>query len=227
MMRRVELASRIDTVTVYRSGALVERVAELPGDPIARVRVAGLPVALDDGSVRVAIEGEAIATDVRVALDVPGAATDLAPAKPEELRAAEREVARMNEALARVRRRISRLAALAIPERPAGRSGREPPPSPGALRLDLADLRASTLAELDAEELRWSDEHRSAERRLADLRERDRIATSARRAEPHELRKAIEVALRGSGGALRVSYFVQAAKWAPLYTLRLANDASR
>jgi hypothetical protein len=83
------------------------------------------------------------------------------------------------------------------------------------------------LAELDTEELRWARELRDAERRLADLRERDRIATSARRAEPHELRKSIVVALRGEGGELRVSYFVEGARWAPLYTMRMSPDASR
>ncbi len=47
-------ASRVDAVTVYRQGARVTRVAkvELPGGPV-RILLDGLPLELDDDSIRV------------------------------------------------------------------------------------------------------------------------------------------------------------------------------
>src|SRR5690606_19170397 len=54
------LTSRIDSVTVYRQGALVCRSAVLlAAQPVpTQVRLLGLPLSLDDGSVRVRVEGE-------------------------------------------------------------------------------------------------------------------------------------------------------------------------
>ena len=70
------LSSRIDSVTVYRQGALVCRTAiVLAAQPVpAQVKLVNLPLSLDDGSVRVRVEGEGgelpVASDVRFALDL-------------------------------------------------------------------------------------------------------------------------------------------------------------
>ncbi len=92
------LSSRIDSVTVYRQGALVCRTALLlAAQPVpVQVKIMGLPLSLDDGSVRVRIEGDAgelpVATDIRVALDLAAADEGLPPPDDEELKAARRSV---------------------------------------------------------------------------------------------------------------------------------------
>src|SRR3569832_26739 len=70
-----QLTSRIETVKVYSAGGRVTRIAEFPltvGELPELVEIAGLPLALDDSSVRVRVEvdqGTApLACDVRIGL---------------------------------------------------------------------------------------------------------------------------------------------------------------
>ncbi|HEY8377166.1 MAG TPA: DUF4140 domain-containing protein, partial [Nannocystis sp.] len=85
------LTSRIDSVTVYRQGALVCRSAILlAAQPVpAQVKLLGLPLSLDDGSVRVRIEGDEgelpVATDLRIALDLAEPDPSLPPPDDAEL----------------------------------------------------------------------------------------------------------------------------------------------
>ena len=63
------LSSRISAVTVYRTGAVITRIADLPADATAQVAIAGLPLCLEDVSLRVRVEGAAaIAGDATVAV---------------------------------------------------------------------------------------------------------------------------------------------------------------
>lgn len=222
------LESRIDAVTVHRRGAIVSRVVALGGEPRAgTVRVGPLPLDLDDGSVRVSVEPPQVdlrATDLRVVLVAPDADEALAPARPEDLREAEAEVERLRDALLAVRRERGRFAGIGAVGRPSAGPGTEPPASPAEARVALLSLRDQRLAEADERRRALARELREAEKRLADLRERERRATSARRTEPDELRKAVEVTLRGDGAGaarLRIEYRVEAARWAPTYALRL------
>ena len=97
------LTSRIDSVTVYRQGALVCRTAiVLAAQPVPpQVKLVNLPLSLDDGSVRVRVEGEGgdlpVASDVRVALDLAVTEHDLPPPDDEALKQARRAVAEVVE----------------------------------------------------------------------------------------------------------------------------------
>src|SRR5262249_5905764 len=101
----------IRSVTVYRRGARVVRA--VPMDPAAtRVRIDGLPLALDDASVRIAVEGAgARAVAVRLGLDAPPEDPSLAPARDEEVRSAEHEVARANAEVSRIEGALARMEA--------------------------------------------------------------------------------------------------------------------
>lgn len=223
------LASRIDAVTVYRRGAVVTRATSLPADGGAHVRVGPLPLDLDDGSVRVSVDGALRATDLRVTLVAPEPDESLAPARPEDLEAARRRVARLDDRIAAIDRERARIASLDAVSRPQGQDGEPPPASPAEARIALLSLRDARLREADAERRERLRERREAQRELADLQERERRASSMRRTEPGELRKAVEVTLRGEraeGDNLRVEYRVDAARWAPTYALRL-DDAMR
>ncbi|HUS66204.1 MAG TPA: hypothetical protein VMZ28_16740, partial [Kofleriaceae bacterium] len=108
MLQAAALTSRIDAVTVYRRGARVTRVAEVAPDAAGAypsvVRLGGLPLGLEDGTVRARVEatdGEGgeqrtpVAFDLRVSLDVPDAGGDLRPADDTELEGARAEVLRL------------------------------------------------------------------------------------------------------------------------------------
>src|SRR5207237_9977138 len=83
----------IESVTVYRRGARVRRaVAISPGS--FEVKLAGLPLALDDGSVRIRVEGEGVrAVDVRVGLEIAPEDPSLLPPRDDELRSSEHDLA--------------------------------------------------------------------------------------------------------------------------------------
>src|SRR5687768_3574549 len=115
-MTPAALASRIESVTVYRRGARVVRVADLvPGALPPQVRIGGLPLGLADSSVRARVEpieeahgviprdlvsrsggdrsggrngAVPVAFDLRVALEVPEPDAALPPADDAELKEA-------------------------------------------------------------------------------------------------------------------------------------------
>jgi hypothetical protein len=228
MIEPVFVPSRIDAVALYRSGALVTRVAELPAMGSAHVRIGPLPLDVDDGSVRVAVRGgSVVATDVRVTLEVAEPDSALPPARPEDIDTAEQRVEKLRDQLDQVRTEVARVEQLGVAVRPETKVGREPPKSPSEARLALLELRERRITALDEQHDRLIRDLREAERRLADLWDRERLASSARRAEPHELKKAAILTLRGDRSepaTLEIQYRVGAARWVPTYLLRLDRD---
>ena len=149
------LTSRIDSVTVYRQGALVCRTAiVLAAQPVPpQIKLVNLPLSLDDGSVRVRVEGEGsdlpVASDVRVALDLAVTEHDLPPPDDEALKLARRAVAEIAERLAQLRGQRRRCERLQVFERPANKRGQPPLASPVRARLALLEFRAKAIAGLD------------------------------------------------------------------------------
>jgi hypothetical protein len=102
---KMQLNSKIDRVKVYAAGATVSRVAELAGRNDV-VEIPGLPLALDDSTVRVRVESDsgnsavaAIATDVRIGLGVNSQTeTQTFPAEA-EISTARTEVQQLEELL--------------------------------------------------------------------------------------------------------------------------------
>jgi hypothetical protein len=146
-MAIAQLSSRIETVKVYSAGATVTRIAEFPltpGELPEHVEIGGLPLALDDSSVRVRVEVEQgtapLACDVRIGLAVPPPPETSNPPADEEIRAAAAEVQQIQDAIALIDNEISVLRQLHVPDRPNGERGKAPPPSPMSARLALANF---------------------------------------------------------------------------------------
>jgi len=230
------IPSRIEAVTVYRTGALVRRIAALEpagADASPTIRLAGLPLTLDDSSVRVRIEGNAsaelpTALDFRVALDVGEPDPAQPPAVDEDLRAAAREAERLSAAIDRVVREMGHLGGLELLPRPAPEEGKPPAPSPTAGRLALLRFASDETTRLAQELDRLRQKHHEATERHAELLERDRLATTARRSQEDELRKALVVTLDRTPTSpvqLVAEYIVSGASWTPSYVLRLGNGS--
>ncbi len=247
-------ASRIAAVTVFRSGALVERTARfVPAALPGSIRLTGLPLSLDDASVRVRVEADpepeaaepgasesassVTATDVRVALEVPAPDSDLAPPRDEELVDARRDVRRLEEKIASTEVMSGRLEDLEPPARPRGAHGKPPPPSPATARLALLDFRAAEIQRLDQRLVDLQRSLEAATERLRVLEDRRRRASNARQARAGELRKSLFVRLSRENGAedssdappcrVVVRYLVPGARWTPGYTVRLDPDLKR
>src|SRR5262245_55257014 len=86
------IEARLEHVTVYATGARVRRVTAATGPIAPRVRIVGLPAAVIDDTVRVEVDGPAVAINLRVGLEAPPA-DDAASEDPPELRAAQRRLA--------------------------------------------------------------------------------------------------------------------------------------
>lgn len=225
----VELArSTIDRVTVYRRGARVRRVVQVP-EGAKEIVLGHLPLALDDASIRTSVEGDGVcATDVRIGVAAAPQDASLAPPKDEELRAAEEQTAFAKAEVERVDAAIARLEMLAIAPRPRAKKGERPPPTPVEARLALAKARGAEAERLAKELSALKADLRKTERRLAEVRDRAERASSARNAREHELFKTATVRLEGGGaGRLAIEYVVPGPCWAPAYTLWLDGGSAR
>ena len=232
------LSSRIDSVTVYRQGALVCRTALLlAAQPVpVQVKIMGLPLSLEDGSVRVRIEGDAgelpVATDIRVALDLAAADEGLPPPDDEELKAARRSVRELADRRAHLEAQRQRIERLQIFERPANKRGQAPQASPVGARLALIDFQHRKIAAIDEQLGALHSEERQAKQQRDHLEARFKAASKARQAKPHELRKAALISLRARDiptVPVRVvlEYMVPGARWAPAYAISLTKDMSQ
>ncbi|MEX1363314.1 MAG: DUF4139 domain-containing protein [Nannocystaceae bacterium] len=230
------LSSRVTAVTVFRRGAMVTRTATLErgrdeGFPAA-VRIEGLPLLLDDASLRVAVDADGpgevpVARDLRVTLAVPAPDEDLRPPTNEQLEAATLAYATAKLHAEDLEGEAARVAALAPGARGAPEDGTPPIASPTAARLALLDFRRQRLEALDQRVLEAAEATREAKERLDTLRERERRASKARNARTFETRKAVVVGLLAVAEEpaarveLTLRYFVPGARWAPSYVLRL------
>jgi hypothetical protein len=225
------LQSRIDAVTVYRSGALVTRSAPLSIDADGfpeSVVLADLPLAMDDTSLRFGVEGEGelpLAVDASVVLAPGSAAPELEPAIDEELEQARLELTRREAAVQQLRTEQKRLEGLSPTGRPEPEEGQPPADSPTEARIALLDFRAAQVRRVVTALAEAEEAARQASEQVRGLKERRRRASSARAAREHELRKSVRVRLEGGGAGanarLVVRYVVPGAQWTPAYALRL------
>lgn len=236
-----ELTSKIDKVKVYAAGATITRIADIQLETTEElpehVEIAGLPLALDDSSVRVRVEADAgtaaIATDIRIGLAVPLPQDILKPPAEEEMREAMAEVRRIKDAIALIDNEISILRQLQVPQRPAGEAGKAPPPSPIGARLALANFSDEQIRARMQERRENVEKLRQAQEYLQDLQQKFQTASTAREAQPYELRKTVIVRLSYdgvntiTGQRLVVEYFVPGARWTPTYVCRLDSAGNQ
>jgi hypothetical protein len=239
MSAPLDISSRVRAVTIYRRGAMVTREAELTrqaGEFPARIQLVGLPLTLDDSSLRVEVEAPAdraapIAGDLRVSVAVPDEDPQLPPPTNEELDRAQLELELASETLEQLRQARARLASLQPVDRGQPEEGKPPAPSPTAARLELLGFRRERSEQLAKEIQAARERVRQTKERLETLRERERLASSERNTRTHELRKAAILELDARAGeklaeraTIKLHYFVPGARWAPAYTVRLDRD---
>ena len=207
-MPATSLPSTITAVTVFNQGALISRRANLSAlaDRPRQVRLSGLPLCLDDASVRVACDG-AVASDLSVMLEVPDADSTLPPADDTELSASVLAEQQAQAHLAQVQTWRDELAALTIVKRPQPARGALPPPSPTAARLTLITFHQERAQHLTRETARLEEELRVAHERRQKAQAAVDAATNARQTRPDEVRKTVLVTLdwpaSGNPGTLR------------------------
>ncbi|MBI2378658.1 MAG: DUF4139 domain-containing protein [Deltaproteobacteria bacterium] len=231
-------ASRIEAVTVYRSGARISRRASLTapdGGWPGTLVIPGLPLALEDGTLRVrfARGSGLVATSTRVVLDAPQPAEARALTTDETaLEEARLEESKLSALREELDGELSILGGLGLDRRPFPRPGDPPIPIPTRSRLEALDGVAAEIEKRKTERRRVVDllEEISERRRAIEARIREAATASAPK--PEDLRKAAVVVLRTLDAAnaaadLEVEYFVPGARWAPSYTIHFDAGMER
>lgn len=219
--------STISTVTVYRSGATVTRTGELAESVGETIRFDGLPLSLDDSSVRCKVFGEGlVATDFRVVLDTAASAEELRQTEDQvELR----DARLLHSQLATRCRYLHEELALkvAISERRVV-EGEEPVPSPLQARLTLVDFLEERQRGLFIEQSAAEIDLEKARLRLEELEYEQQRASTDRHKRINELRKSVIIHVKALGELrdvkIQIQYFVPGAAWAPGYAVRLGSD---
>ena len=232
MAEPLVLPSSVRDVSVFREGAVVTRIATLPSTALPdEVSLDGLPLALDDESVRVSVRGDGAKlpkpSDVRVALVVPAVGESMQPPSDKEVRDASDEVARIRARIARLDRELGRTdrVALSLAE-PFEK--RPPRPAPAAAWTGFLDWAFRFKRERIEEKHRVLDELMRAEEALAKLKRRDALARAQRDSRQDAVRKRVVVRLRegeaSPSASLHVEYRVPGARWVPTYVFRMGRD---
>jgi len=222
-------ASRVDAVTVYRSGARVTRLARLDlpaGD--TRILLEGMPAGLDDESLRVEGKGTARARVFGVTAEPftrAGTALPEVRAAEERLEALQAEDRGLDDRIGQARARAKFAE---------------------SLRASYSEERAKNLAVRGVSAKEWADlvgfvegqlSAAAAEVRKAEGQKRDlarRLAAARAELEKLEAKRtetskvvAVEVSAERSGALeLAVSYLVPAASWEPVWDARLLPETS-
>ncbi|WP_042384516.1 DUF4139 domain-containing protein, partial [Streptacidiphilus melanogenes] len=233
MEREIVAESRLDSVTVYASGALCRRrvvVAE-PWAGSTRLRVSGLPLVADAATLRArALTPGFRVTDVRREVRAE-------PQTPERLAAFQQAVDAAEEAYDAAYARRERLAARvdataslrAAP--PAPRRGDPPRPAPVEAFLALAEFVDTRLDALHGRLLDAEDAVTRASHELDLARHRLAEASSALPTETTRTTADAVLTLTADDepaetGELELEYVVPGATWFPSYQLRLPRSAN-
>ncbi|MCC6334264.1 MAG: mucoidy inhibitor MuiA family protein [Myxococcales bacterium] len=219
------LPSTLKSVTIYREGALCTRVAAIPAGKERSLRLGGLPLSLEPGSLRAKVlKGDSLRVqDVRPQFDVELAEEVNVPQEQQALEAAEETLERLRIRHDRVDTEISELENLK-PRFLEPKRGEPPRDAPVEAMLALGDFSEARLA-ARIEERRSLDRQLEDAQRELELRQRRlHEASTARRTERARLTRVAVVTLSGSVEApieLALEYLVPGARWVPNYALRL------
>lgn len=217
------LQSRIASAVVYNDRALVTRVANgifIVGKH--NVKISGLPLLLNDQSVRISGEGTAHARilDVRVEMTLLDSVPDVRVKEPQsKLQAVNDEIRKVNDrgnVLSQQRDFLNRIS-IASSEN-ISRDLRVQPPSVGDWQ--------KVMSFLDVNHSRLSAEQRELDKKREELqKKRDEIqfelnsVGTSQQPREKQVVVALDVTEEGKLG-LELSYLVQNASWQPTYDLR-------
>jgi hypothetical protein len=203
MDKFVELKSKIVSVTVYRTGARVTRAAKIiRGDAgfHTSVSVANLPLALEDGSVRVRVEASEqgaplTARNFRVVLDTVKGAFESPDSLRNELEAQAIEVRKSEKLLEILNGFKNSLLSSSMKERPGGKRGEPPIESPVECRLKWIEFRRNRLSQLELRIEKQKALYRELAKKRDALSAKLNEASNAEGPRATELRKALVLTL--------------------------------
>ncbi|MGQ4360277.1 DUF4139 domain-containing protein [Streptomyces sp. SAS_272] len=213
--------SALDSVVVYAQGAVCRRLARGSVPPGGRVRVTGLPRALDAGSLRVRVTGgeRSRVIEARVEVEAEPLGATVPDALRSEVEALREECAAAQAGHDRQVRLIDEVRALR-PVPPARRRDDPHRRTPVDAWLQLADFVDERLTGLHSRLAELEKALGRAEHALAVAA--DRLARASTDAPADHVRTTVSalVTFDGAGDAeVELEYAVPGAVWAPAYRL--------
>jgi hypothetical protein len=189
-----------------------------------QVRVGGLPLCLEPGSLRARVlSGTARVLDVRPQFDVQLAEEIDVPAEVKALEAARETLARLQLRRARLEAEVGELQGLR-PSYLEQRRGDPPRVAPVAAMIELADFTDAQLERRLAERRAVADQVADAERDVALRQRRLAEASSTLKTERARLSRVAVLMLAEAPTApleLAIEYQVPGVRWVPGYQLKL------
>jgi len=193
----------------------------------------GLPLCLDDESVRIELGAAAAAagwsvTDVQVEVDAPVQEEIAEPTDEAALSEARAAVDRAQGRLEETASSVEALRSVELRPRASEDKERRPAHDPTQGRLDWLALRGRTLAELQATLAQQRVAARQAQEALRVLMDERQAASSDREPRRFEPRKRVTLSMAEGSSvddvSIELTYRVPGARWAPSYTLRVESD---
>lgn len=218
------LPSSLDAVTVYREGAICRRIAKLAANQERQVRLGGLPLSLEPGSLRARLlGGDNRVVDVRAQFDVKLADEIDVPTEQRAWEEAGSKLAQLELQRQRLNTEISELQTLR-PSFLEHKRGEPPRAAPVEAMLALGDFTESELAgRLERRrKIEQAITDAKAEQQLRQQRMQE--SSSSRRAERAQLSRVAVVTFAQAVSAevqLELEYRVPGARWVPSYSLML------
>ncbi|MFO0659025.1 MAG: DUF4139 domain-containing protein [Polyangiaceae bacterium] len=230
----VRCESRISAVTVFARGAIVTRRVALassssnsPGR--ALVEVEGITPLAEPGSLRASLgSSERSVGALSMFLDVPSSGSLVGPVVA-KARALQAEVQRLNAELATLREVRARVGAAMPSAKIRGAHDAQAIRGRFDTALSVSALLDSLVAELDEREIALGRDLLLKRRALSSATlEVDAASSVSKMGEGHPTYR-VTVAIEGAGliETLNISYVVAAARWWPLYSLRLSEGGRR
>lgn len=218
------LPSTLDSVTVYREGAICRRLAKLTAGPDRQLRFGGLPLSLEAGSLRARVQtGSGRVVDVRPQFDVELAEEVDVPAEQRAWEDAGARLAQLELVRQRLNAEIGELQSLR-PSFLEHKKGEPPRPAPVESMLALGDFTEGELTTRLEKRRALDQEIQDAQQEQMLRQRRMQEASTAKRAERARLSRVAVVTLAEAPAApfeLELEYRVPGARWVPSYSLTL------
>ena len=218
------LSSTLDSVTVYREGATCRRIAQIAAGPDRQLRLGGLPLSLEPGSLRARVQtGVGRVVDVRPQYDVELAEEVDVPTEQRAWEDAGAKLSKLELVRQRLNAEIEELRNLR-PSFLEHKRGEPPRPAPVESMLALGEFSESELATRLEKRRALEQEIEDAKQEQLLRQRRMQEASSAKRAERARLSRVAVVTLAEAPAAafeLELEYRVPGARWVPSYALTL------
>lgn len=227
--------SDIDEVTVYRGNALVSRKAEIPLKLEESIKIIGLPLSLDDSSIRIRVvssRSSLRASDFRVILEAPEPDKELPPPDNKKLNKLRQMREKIQMQINLTNKFLERINSMPFHSRGIPEDTLIPSVTPIASRKLLLTFSLDRKSKLVSKRRNLQVKNDEIERDLFELEDKISRESTVRQNRENELRKSVIINFDSSGkitgkADLFLEYLIPGARWFPVYGLNISKDYSK